>query len=243
MNKSTLYKISYGLYVISAAAGGNINGQIANTAFQITSEPATIAVSINKQNFTHELIEKGGVFSISILATETPMPFIGLFGFKSGREIDKFEAVNYKLGANGCPVVLDYTVGFAEAKVVNKLDVGTHTIFVGQITDADILSTDGEPMTYAFYHQVKNGKAPATAPTFISEDDTSVKSTGITSDNTKKEVVHMDKFECTLCGWVYDPELGDPDSGIEPGTPFEDLSEDWVCPVCGASKDQFAKVG
>jgi rubredoxin len=170
------------------------------------------------------------------------MPFIGLFGFKSGKEIDKFEGINYKIGDSGCPIVLDYAVGFIEAKVVNKLDVGTHTIFVGQVTDADILSADGEPMTYAFYHQVKNGKAPSTAPTFIVEDDVSVKSTDDAGVSTKKEAVEMDKYECTLCGWVYDPELGDPDSGIEPGTRFEDIPEDWVCPVCGASKDQFAKV-
>lgn len=107
MNSKTLYKISYGLYVISSKIGGKFNGQIANTVFQVTSEPPTIAVSINKQNLTHECIQGSRFFAVSILSNETPMKFIGNFGFKSGRESEKFRDISFKVGITGAPVVLE----------------------------------------------------------------------------------------------------------------------------------------
>lgn len=229
MNSKTLYKISYGLYVISSKMGEKINGQIANTVFQITSEPPTIAVSINKENLTHEFIEKSKVFAISILSEETPMKFIGHFGFKSGKELDKFKNVSYKVGITGAPIVLENAIGYLEAELINTLDAGTHTVFIGKVVDAEIIN-DKEPMTYAYYHKVKGGRAPKTAPTYIKEE-------------SQKEVGKMAKYKCTVCGYIYDPEKGDPDSGIKPGTPFEDLPDDWVCPLCGADKSAFEKEG
>ena len=229
MNPKAFYKISYGMYVICSKSGEKINGQIANTVFQVTSEPPKIAVCINKQNLTHEFIESSKMFSVSVLSVDAPMKFIGQFGFKSGREINKFEGINIKTSSSGLPLVLDYTIGYLEAKVVDKLDVGTHTLFIGEVIDAEILS-DKEPMTYAFYHLVKNGKSPSTAPTFIKEEKTS------------KGETKMKKFRCTVCGYIYEPEKGDPNSGIKPGTPFEKLPEDWVCPICGASKSAFEEV-
>lgn len=227
MNKKTLHKISYGLYVISSKADEKFNGQIANTVFQITSEPPTVAVSINKQNLTHEFIKESKVFNISVLSEDTPMKFIGLFGFKSGKNVEKFKEVKYKLRLTNCPIIIDYTVGYLECELIDTIDVGSHTIFIGKVIDADILN-DKKPMTYDYYHKVKKGKAPKTAPTYISEEK-----------NKKKEVKKMKKYVCTVCGYVYDPEVGDPDSGIKPGTPFEDIPDDWVCPVCGVGKDMF----
>ena len=227
MNTKTLHKISYGLYVISAKSDDKSNGQIANTVFQITSEPPTVAVSINKDNLTHEFIKESKVFTISVLSEDTPMKFIGHFGFKSGKDIDKFKDVNYRIGATNSPIVLDYTVAYFECEVINNLDVGTHTVFIGKVIDAEIIN-DKKPMTYDYYHKVKKGKAPKTAPTYIYEEK-----------NKKKEVKKMKKYVCTVCGYVYDPEVGDPDSGIKSGTPFEDIPDDWVCPVCGVGKDMF----
>lgn len=169
MNNKTMHKISYGLYVISSRRDNKYNGQIANTVFQVTSEPPAIAVSINKQNLTHQFIQESRRFAVSILSEETPMKFIGLFGFKSGREIDKFKDVNYKVGKTEVPVVLDNAVAYLEAEVIKETDLGTHTIFIGKVMEAEILN-DEEPMTYAFYHQVKRGKAPKTAPTYIKEE-------------------------------------------------------------------------
>ena len=227
MNLKALQKISYGLYIISSKKGVEFNGQIANTVFQITAQPPTIAVSICKQNLTCEFIQESKVFSISILSRETPLTFIGLFGFKCGRDFNKFEDIQYKIGITSVPIVLQHSLGYLECQVVNSLDVGSHIIFTAKIVDADMISDD-EPMTYAFYREIKGGKSPKTAPTYIQED-------------IKKEVDKMQKYKCTVCGYVYDPEIGDPDSGIKPGTPFENLPDNWVCPVCGADKSLFEK--
>ena len=229
MNLKALRKVSYGMYVVTSHLDGRLNGQIANTVFQVTSEPATIAISINKQNLTHEFIEKSGVFAVSILSEDAPLTLIGNFGFKSGRELDKFFSVNHKIGVTGSPVVLDSAVAFLEAEINNSLDVGTHTVFIGKIVNADVLSDD-EPMTYAFYHLVKRGTSPKNAPTYIKEEP------------KEKEEKAVKKYRCKICGYIYDPEKGDPDGGIKPGTPFEEIPDDWVCPVCGASKDEFEEV-
>jgi flavin reductase (DIM6/NTAB) family NADH-FMN oxidoreductase RutF/rubredoxin len=224
MNLQALFRLGYGLYVVCSRKGDKFNGQIANTVFQVCSEPPIIAVAINRQNLTHDYIMESKVFTVSVLAQDTPLNFIGGFGFKSGREVDKFQGVNYKLGETKVPIVLDNTLAYFEAKVLNHVQVGTHTIFVGELVGADVLK-EGEPMTYAYYHQVKRGTTPKTAPSYVK----------------KEETPRMSKYQCTVCGYVYDPELGDPDSGIKSGTPFEKLPDDWTCPVCGASKDQFEK--
>lgn len=170
MNPKVLHKISYGLYVVCSKNEDKINGQIANAIFQVTAEPKTIAVSINKQNLTHEFIKKSKVFSVSILSENTPMKFIGTFGFKSGRDINKFIDVKYKFGKTKTPIILDNTLAYFEVKTKNKIDIGTHTIFIGKVEDGEIL-TEGNPLTYEFYHKVKGGFSPKTAPTYSGEVD------------------------------------------------------------------------
>jgi flavin reductase (DIM6/NTAB) family NADH-FMN oxidoreductase RutF len=166
MDLKVLRNCTYGLYVIGSRKGDRLNGQIANTVFQVTSEPPTIAVSINKQNLTHEFISESKVFTASILSQDTPLSFIGHFGFKSGREVDKLKDVNYRLGETKAPIMLDHSLAYLEAKVIHQVDVGTHTIFIGEVVGADVLG-EGEPMTYAYYHQVKRGTTPKTAPSYI----------------------------------------------------------------------------
>ena len=168
MNLKALYKLGYGLYVVCSRKGDKFNGQIANTVFQITSEPPTVAVSINKSNLTHEFIKESKVFVASVLSQDTPLSFIGHFGFKSGRDIDKLEGINYKIGETQAPVVTDNTLAYLEAKVINQVDVGSHTIFIGELVGAEVIK-EGEPMTYAYYHQVKRGTTPKTAPVYIEE--------------------------------------------------------------------------
>ena len=227
MNLKALYKLGYGLYVVCSRKGDRFNGQIANTVFQITSEPPTVAVSINKNSLTYEFIKESKVFTASALSRDTPLSFIGHLGFKSGRDIDKLESINYKIGETQAPVVIDNTVAYLEAKVTQEVDVGTHTIFIGELVDADVLTKE-ECMTYDYYHKVKRGTTPKTAPVYVEEK--------------KVELIKTPRYRCTVCGYVYDPELGDPDGGIKPGTPFEEIPDDWVCPVCGASKNQFEKI-
>ena len=227
MNTKALYKLSYGLYVVTSRKGERLNGQIANTVFQITSEPPTLAISINKKNLTWEYIKDSGVFAVSVLCEETPLSFIGQFGFKSGRDIDKFEGINHRIGKTKAPIVIDNATAVFEAKVTKELDVGTHTIFVGEIVDAEVLS-EKTCMTYDYYHVVKRGTTPKTAPSYVEEK--------------KETALKMDKYKCSVCGWIYDPEIGDADGGIAPGTPFEKIPDNWKCPVCGAAKTDFKKM-
>lgn len=166
MDLNVLHNISYGMFIVSSHKDKTLNGQIANTVFQITSEPVTIAVSINNKNLTHEFIKASGTFSISILSEEATLPFIGKFGFKSGRNEDKFKDVNYKILPSGCPIVTDYSIAYLDAEVINQFDCGTHTLFLGRMKEAVILK-EGKPMTYDYYHQVRRGFTPPSAPTFI----------------------------------------------------------------------------
>jgi rubredoxin/flavin reductase (DIM6/NTAB) family NADH-FMN oxidoreductase RutF len=228
MNPEALHKISYGLYIVTSGIDKS-NGQIANTVFQMTSDPVTIAVCINKQNYTHELIKQTRVFAVSVLSKTAPLKLIGNFGFRSGSAFDKFEGVNCKIGKTGTRIVLDASIAYIEAELLGEVDAGTHTLFMGKVVDSEILSGE-EPMTYAYYHDVKRGTTPSSAPTYLKSE-------------TVMEGKKMEKYTCSVCGYVYDPEKGDPDSGVKPGTPFEELPDSWVCPVCGATKDQFQKSG
>jgi flavin reductase (DIM6/NTAB) family NADH-FMN oxidoreductase RutF/rubredoxin len=229
MNPKALYVLSYGLYVVASKKGERINGQIANTVFQISSDPPTIAVSINKNNLTREFIQEGKRFTVSILAQDAPLSLIGQFGFKSGREVDKFAGIGYRTTPDGLPYLIDSTLAFIEARVVREVDAGTHIIFIGEITESEVLQ-EGAPMTYAYYQQVKRGGTPPAAPTFIQQP------------KEKEGNKTISKYECSVCGYTYDPAVGDPDGGIAPGTAFEDIPEDWVCPVCGAAKSEFKKI-
>jgi flavin reductase (DIM6/NTAB) family NADH-FMN oxidoreductase RutF/rubredoxin len=226
MNTRALNKLSYGIYIVSSRKGERLNGQIANTVFQITSEPPTIAICINKNNLTWEFINESKVFTVSILCQDTPLSFIGKFGFKSGRDIEKLNGVNYKLGQTNVAIVLDNTNSYVEAKVSRDMDMGSHTIFIGEIIDADILS-EKPGMTYEYYHQVKRGTTPKAAPSYVQE---------------KEELPKLQKYKCKICGWIYDPSIGDPDGNVPPGTPFEKIPNEWRCPVCGASKIDFDKI-
>jgi len=168
MDLKVLYNISYGIYIVSSKKEDQINGQIANTVFQITAEPATIAVSINKKNFTHDFITQSKVFAVSVLEQETDMKFIGRFGFKSGRDQDKFEGINYKIGVTGAPIIMENTIAYLEAEVIQAIDVGTHTLFVGKVVEAENIKK-AKPLTYDYYHQIKKGISPQTAPTYIAD--------------------------------------------------------------------------
>ena len=165
MDAKALYLISYGMYIICSKKGDKINGQTANSVVQVASEPPIISVCINKQNLTHEFIKESKVFTASVIAQTAPLKLIGGFGFKSGRDVNKFEGVNYKLGQTGAPVIMDGTLGYLEARVIDSVDTKTHTIFVGELVGAEVLA-EGDPMTYAYYHVVKRGTTPKSAPSF-----------------------------------------------------------------------------
>lgn len=225
MNLLALRKLRYGLYVVSSKKDDKVNGLIANGISQVSAVPANFVLSINKENLTHEFIKASKVLSFAVLSKETPLSFIGRFGFKSGREIDKFKGINFKIGKTGAPIVLDNTLAYVEAKVINEADLGTHTVFIAQMVDSDIIKA-GEPMTYDYYSEVRRGPTSKKAPLYIEP---------IT-------VIRAERYQCRRCGCIYDPEVGDPDGNIPPGTPFELLPDDWKCPICGANKNYFDKL-
>lgn len=166
MNKNALYNLSYGVYVVTTWANGKPTGCTANSAMQITSSPATIAVSINHDNYTNEAIKDTGVFAISILGEACDPLVIGNFGFKSGRDTNKFADYD-PLVKNYLPVI-PQAQSYITCKVIDKMEASTHTVFLAEVTDADILTND-IPMTYAYYHNVIKGKAPKSAPTYQEE--------------------------------------------------------------------------
>lgn len=170
MNESidprALFTLSYGVYILSTGYEGKYNGQIINALMQLTGDPICVAACLHKNNYTTELVEKSGRFSVSVLEDSVPLQFIGIFGFRCGREFDKFKECSYEVREEGLPLVVDYSLAGIEAKVLSVQDVFTHKLFVGRVEKA-VLLKEGYPLTYANYHRVKKGKSPANAPSAI----------------------------------------------------------------------------
>jgi flavin reductase (DIM6/NTAB) family NADH-FMN oxidoreductase RutF/rubredoxin len=224
INFEALFKISYGLYIVSSGSNKYGNGFISNTVFQITSEPPRFAACCHKDNHTAGVIRSSGHFSVSVLHSETAAALIGTFGYKSGKDINKMEGLDLTYGETGVPVVLNEAIAFLECRVVETYDVGTHLMFIGELIQADVLDDGKEPLTYLHYRKVKKGVAPRNAPTYV--------------DKSKlgKKIAEEEfaRYECAACGYIYDEE--------QEGKRFEDLPDDWICPVCGSEKDDFYKL-
>jgi flavin reductase (DIM6/NTAB) family NADH-FMN oxidoreductase RutF/rubredoxin len=214
MNTKVLRNLSYGVYVVSAMDKDRPTGCTANSIMQITSTPPTLAASINHDNYTNQCIKETGLFSVSIISQSADPGVIGVFGFQSGKEVDKYAAIPYEI-KSGVPV-LSQCNGYVVCKVINSMETATHTVFLGEVIDGDVVANDA-PMTYAYYHQVIKGKSPKNAPTYIAEEENKM---------AEKEAVWV----CSVCGYAYDGDI-----------PFEELPEDYVCPVCLAPKDKFEK--
>lgn len=236
MNLSAFFKVTYGLYVVSSRDGDNLNGHVSNTVFQVTADPPKFVVATHKDNLTTRYIEKSGVFSVSILSQNVNLEFLGPWGFKSGTGVNKFKDAQYRIGVSGAPILLDRTIGYLDCKVIDKVDTGTHILFIGLVVDADLLDDFSLPLTYAYYRDVIKGHSPGNAPTHTSDKiEASVAAVVETSSASKK-------YQCVVCGYIYDPEEGDPHSGIAPGTAFEDIPDDWYCPICGVTKKDFRPI-
>jgi flavin reductase (DIM6/NTAB) family NADH-FMN oxidoreductase RutF/rubredoxin len=242
MDSTAFFKMTYGIYLICSKSGEEMSGYIANTAFQVTAEPPQIAISCHKQNTSARIIDESGQFSLSILEKDTDAGLIGMFGYQSGNDTEKFNRVNYKIGKNGTPVILSHAIAYFECDVVDKFDVGTHYLFIGKVTQGELLEKEKEPLTYAFFREEMKLMAPERAPTYIDKSKLKKESEQTSSEKKEEKMETKDiggNFVCTICAYVYDPEKGDPDQGIPAGTPFKDLPEDWVCPVCAAAKSFF----
>ena len=164
MDNTALFNLSYGVYVVTAWNEGKPTGCTANSAMQITSKPATIAVSINHDNYTKKCIKDTGVFAINILGESVDPMIIGSFGFRSGKDVNKFEGIDHLV--KGYVPVLPQAISYITCKVINTMETETHTVFLGEVTDAGNLKRD-VPMTYTYYHKVIKGSAPKNAPTYV----------------------------------------------------------------------------
>ncbi|MGN1415501.1 MAG: flavin reductase [Oscillospiraceae bacterium] len=184
MNTKSVYKISYGLFVLTASEGDKDNGCIINTLMQLTSSPMQIAVTVNKANLTHDMIKNTGKFNVSVIDRTADFSLFKHFGFQSGRDAQKFGTPDsYKFtphySDNGLLYIKAGTNAFMSGKVVNEIDLGTHTMFIAEMTDGEILS-DNPSMTYEYYQA--NVKPKPAAP----------KKTG---------------WVCKICGYIYEGEV------------------------------------
>lgn len=205
IDNTTLFNLSYGLFVLSTKQN-NDNGCIINTVMQVASSPNTIAISVNKQNLSHDIVLKERKFNISILTEDAPFKLFEHFGFKSGRNENKYASFKHVgRSKNGLLFLNKYSNSFISATVVEVKDLGSHSLFIATIDEARKLN-DNKSVTYSYYFDhIKPKPAP-------------VVSTGKV-------------WVCTICGYVYDEEV----EGIK----FEDLPEDWVCPLCKHPKSDF----
>ena len=234
---SSFHKLSYGLYIICSAFDGQKSGYCGNTGFQVTATPSTIAVSCNKDNFTCAVIQKSRKFSLSVLQRDLDVSIVGDFGFKSTSNFDKFAHHQHKTGEMGIPVVTEWCNAAFECEVKSEIDCGTHILFIGEVVAGEKLN-DQPPLTYDYYHEHYKMLSPKNAPTYIAPENL------IEEKSTSKEVVAGTSAEhiCIICGYTYDPELGDPYNDIPPGTSFEDLPEEYTCPIYRASKEYFKEI-
>ncbi len=153
MNPNAMFKIGYGLYVLTAKENGFDNGCIINTVIQVTSNPNRITVAVNKANKTHDMILATSEFNVSILTTSAKFDIFKDFGFRSGKDVNKFDGYKFaERSENGLYYVTDSTNAYISAKVISATDLGTHTLFLADVTDCEILS--GIPsVTYDYYHK------------------------------------------------------------------------------------------
>ncbi len=165
MDNKAMYKLSYGLFVLTTVSGNKQSGCIINTAIQAASEPNTISICVNKANYTHDLIKESGVFTVSVIAENASFNLFKRFGFASGRDTDKFAGfTGCKTGSNGVNYVTEGTNAFISVKVDKTVDMGSHTMFAGTITDMEVLS-DVPSATYAYYFENIKPKPEAVATT------------------------------------------------------------------------------
>lgn len=211
MNTKILRDLSYGVYITSSLDGERPVGCVTNSVMQVTSTPATIAVSVNRDNYTNGCIAKTGMFAVSILPENTDPTLIGQFGFQSSRDTDKFASTPHQM-IEGLPIVTS-SMGYVVCRVIDSMEASTHTVFLGEVIAADVLERSAPPMTYSYYHQVLKGKSPKNAPTYQPTE----------IEETKPSV---NRYVCQVCGYVYE--------GGE-------LPADFTCPICGVSRDRFKK--
>lgn len=250
MNKNVLSKLTYGLYILSSKDHDKASGCIIDVCVQVATNPDRILISVMDSNYTRELIKKSGVFCIAVLCKDCPFEMIKHFGYQSGRDVDKFEGLTTFTDINGVPSVLSCVCATISAKVVERIDLGSHTVFIGIVKDQKFLSCS-EPMTYAHYQEHVKPKVEGLDDHVTQNDEKCVDSpveADKSGDKYHKDANTLGLYEtanklameecctkerpivgwkCTICGFVYqDPVLPD----------------DYMCPVCGHPSSDFVPI-
>lgn len=216
MNQDALFQIGYGLYLVAANENGKDNACIVNTVMQVTQNPVRLLVSISNQNLTHDMVKNTGKLTLSVLTEKTPFAVYSHFGYQSGKNIDKFEEFDdVTRCANGCYRLNRNSSAYFCGTVCDSFVLDTHTMFLVDVTDADIVSTQ-TPVTYDFYQKyVKQPYKPSVKKT--NAQDTSAESDSKTTNS----------YVCKICGYVYEGDS---------------LPEDYICPICKHGAGDFTLV-
>ncbi|MBS6580961.1 MAG: flavin reductase [Clostridiales bacterium] len=181
MDKKAMYKLSYGLFVLTAKEDSKDNGCIINTAIQAASEPNQLSICVNKLNYTHDMIKRTGAFTVSVISQNASFDLFKQFGFQTGREVDKIaDFSSCTRGANGIYYITEGTNAYISVKVTKSEDLGSHTMFIGEITDMEVLS-EVPSVTYEYY---LNNIKPKPQAVDITEEGQTV-------------------WRCTICGYEY----------------------------------------
>lgn len=218
--------LSYGLYIVMAKAGDTQAGCVVNTFAQVTSQPPQASIAINKDNFTTGIILEAGQFEVSVLAQDAPMELIGRFGFHTSADTDKFSDTQTALDEAGIPYVTEHAVAHFRVKVKQTMDLGTHVYIMGEVEESAVLSKD-EPMTYAYYHQVKGGKTPPKASSYEGPAEPSAADAAAFAGDASDAAAPKFAWRCTICGHI---------------EYVDELPDDFTCPICGVGKEMFERI-
>lgn len=244
MDKSVLYGLSYGMYVVGASDAGRPVGCIINTCIQITSDEPVLAVSLNKNNYTLSAVKRTRRFGLSVIAERTDRSIIPIFGFQCSRDCDKYAAYGYD-SLRGVPLVKGCFAGRLVCEVLHTVDCGTHEVVFARLLDTLPGEPDAHPMTYEYYHKVVKGRAPKNAPTYRAEEF------GVPEESSPAPLQRRNPavaaaccatcrcaegcscsqagkadYVCPVCGYLHRGDM----SGEAP---------DYVCPVCGMPGSAF----
>jgi len=212
MDKTAIFKLSYGLFVVGTSFEGKDNGCVVNTVMQVTSSPMKVSTVVAKSNFTHDMILKSRKYTVSVFSEDIPAETIGTFGFKSGRDTNKYENIKFERDIQGIPYLTEGINAYLSCEVETVQDLGTHTMFISNVIDAKTFS-DSDSMTYAYYRKYRKGTAPKAAPTY---------------SELKDEVqISETSYKCSVCGYVHNSET---------------LPENFKCPICQQPASVFIKI-
>lgn len=244
LDETAFFHVSYGLYVVTAVdSSGKKFGCIANTFQQVASTPPTVSVALNKENATTRAILETGKYGVTVLSQDANMELIGTFGFRSSNDVDKYADIQHDLCESGIPYVKQAATAYFAVNVDQTVDVGTHVMLIGKVTEAKVLD-QCEPMTYSYYHTALRGKTPPKAASYNAGNAGAATSISTSASQPTSQTTEQAEastqvetpadpgskkyaWRCTVCGHI---------------EYVDELPDDFVCPICGVGKELFERI-